>query len=283
MKTRKEMAALLLGAVALLHPSDALAQGNPTEWLKQSSIVVVGTVTEVGGASFAAVPQSDRTLVVRVDSVLRKPEAVALNSGDQMTIMVKDPSQFRKGVQATFYAEGWIFGEGLAVREVGHEISPAALSPEAISQNQKKLEDMQREIEDAELRRRIQEADVVVVGKVVTVRPASMPSLAPSRTPISEHEANWQEAVVRVESGIKGAEANQQIVLRFPGSLDVAWYGMPKFKEGQEGTFLLKTDQVSGATKAMLAGAQVPAYTSLSTKDVLPKSEAERVRTLAEQ
>jgi hypothetical protein len=69
-------------------------------------------------------------------------------------------------------------------------------------------------------------------------------------------------------------------VIRFPGSLDVAWYRAPKFRLGQEGTFVLQRDTLSGSPKATLGGAEVDAYVAASRQDVLPKNEAQRVRAL---
>src|SRR5260370_1708033 len=105
----------------------ALSQGpsNKAAFTKQSSIVFAGTVSQLGATSFAGVPKSAQTIVVRVDSVLKKPPAVSLKKGDNVTVEVKDPSAFRDGTQATFYTDGWIFGSGVAVKELGHEIPPS--------------------------------------------------------------------------------------------------------------------------------------------------------------
>ena len=106
----------LLGVAALPQ-----ATGNQAALLKQSSIVFAGTVSQLGATSFAGVPKSAQTVVVRVDSVLKKPSAVSLKKGDNVTVELKDPSAFQQGTQATFYTEGWIFGSGVAVKELGHE------------------------------------------------------------------------------------------------------------------------------------------------------------------
>src|SRR5882672_9083092 len=109
---------------AMLAPSiAAFAQthNNQAALAKQSSIVFAGTVSQLGATSFAGVPKSAQTLVVRVDTVLKKPSAVSLKKGDNVTVEGKDPSAFRDGTQGTFYTDGWIFGSGVAVRELGHE------------------------------------------------------------------------------------------------------------------------------------------------------------------
>jgi len=70
------------------------------------------------------------------------------------------------------------------------------------------------------------------------------------------------------------------VVVRFPGSADVAWVGTPKFAVGQEGTFLLHKDSTTGSPLTMIAGRSVPAYTALHKVDVLSKQDATRVRAL---
>ncbi len=122
---------------------------------------------------------------------------------------------------------------------------------------------------------------MVIGGRVAAVGSATMEALGAPPGPISEHNPNWREAVIDVETAIKGAQAGQRVVVRFPASLDVAWYDTPKLSEGQEGTFILQRDLVSGAATALLAGSEVAAYTALNSLDVLPRQEAERVRTLA--
>ena len=140
---------------------------------------------------------------------------------------------------------------------------------------------VQRASKEAALRSRLEEADVVVVGRVKAVRPSSVQALSgPTAKRITEHDPDWQEAVVQVETSLKPPVQNPELVIRFPGSKDVAWFGVPKFRVGQEGTFILRKDQLSGAPTAMLAGAKVDAYSALTDGDVLPKTEAATVRAL---
>jgi hypothetical protein len=255
-----------------------LGQVDREEWLGKSDIVFVGTVAQKGAVSFAGVPQSPSTMVVRVDRILDQPSPVALAQGDTLTVHVVDPGDFAAGSQATFYTQGWIFGTGVAVREVGHE--PAAQV--AVSgQEQDSVAQLRQSLQDDRLRARIAAADMVMVGRVVSVGPSTIATFLPTPRPITEHDANWQEAAIQVESAIKGAQDGQQVVIRFPGSMDVAWVDAPRFTEGQEGIFLCTRDQVTGAAMAILAGTQVVAYTALDSLDVLSPDQVDRVRALA--
>src|SRR3989454_5050227 len=156
-------------STALLAPTVVAfpqGQNNQAALAKQSSIIFSGTVSQLGAVSFVGVPQSPQTIVVRVDSVLKKPPAVSLKKGDNITVDVKDPSAFQQGAQATFYAEGWIFGSGVAVKELGHEFNPGGASAAGAGRGETLPGYTQEQISDQELRDRLNSADFVVIGRV---------------------------------------------------------------------------------------------------------------------
>src|SRR6266702_6934203 len=96
------------------------ATSNQAALMAKSSIIFSGTVSQLAATSFADVPKSAQTIVVRVDAILKKPAAVSLKRGDSVTVDAKDASAFQEGTRATFYTDGWIFGSGVAVKELGH-------------------------------------------------------------------------------------------------------------------------------------------------------------------
>jgi hypothetical protein len=245
--------------------------------VRESNIVFVGTVVRVGATSFPAVPVSARSLVVHVEGVLDKPAAVRLAVGDSVTVEARRDSAWQEGTRAIFYTTGWIFGQGVAVREVGHETMPAQLSAADLAQRRTTFQELQRQVSDSTLQARIRAADMIVVGRVETIRAPTM--MAQLHRRITEHDADWQEAIIVVDSMLKGP-ASQRVVVRFPASLDIAWHRLPKFTAGEEGTFLLQRDSLSGAPHAMFAGRQVTAYTVASPADVLARADAPRVRAL---
>src|SRR6266581_4217426 len=269
---------------ALLAPAVAgfpQGQSSQAALAKQSSIVFSGTVSQLGAVSFAGVPQSPQTIVVRVDSVLKKPPAVSLKKGDNVTVELKDPSPFQQGTAATFYTEGWIFGSGVAVKELGHEFNASGTSAAgAAGTGETALGYTQEQISDQELRDRLKSADFVVIGRVTEVRRWTVPkSAAPHR--VSEHDPDWHEAVVQVQSVLKGAQVKgNKVVVRFPGRNDVAWVHSPKFAKNQQGIFCLNRDQASGVPTEKVGGRQVTVYTCLGHGDSLPLSDAPRVRSL---
>ena len=265
--------AMFLAVLLALPGAAALGQMSRATLVKQSDIIFIGTVTQVGAVAVPEVPVSDRTVVVHVDQVLEKPAAVALGAGDSVTVEAAQPGSLKPGSQATFYTTGWIFGQGVAVREVGHELGH---SPVVAAEQQEAVARARLEMNDADLRAHIQKAAMVVAGRVEQVRPAELAAAPAQRTRISEHDPQWQEAIIQVQDGIKGAQAGERVVVRFPTSLDVAWVGTPKFTVGQEGTFLLHKD----STTTVVAGRSVPAYTALHKVDVLSRQDATRIRAL---
>src|SRR5216683_629030 len=268
---------------ALLAPAVAgfpQGQSSHAALAKQSSIVFSGTVSQLGAVSFAGVPQSTQTIVVRVDSVLKKPPAVSLKKGDNITVELKDPSAFQQGTQATFYTEGWIFGSGVAVKELGHEFNASGASAAGAGTGETALGYTQEQISDQELRDRLKSADFVVIGRVTEVRRWTVPKSATHHR-VSEHDPDWHEAVVEVQSVLKGAQVKgNKVVVRFPGRNDVAWVHSPKFEKNQQGIFCLNRDQTSGMSTEKVGGRQVTVYTCLGHGDSLPMSDAPRVRSL---
>lgn len=255
--------------------------GSQAALVQQSSIIFAGTVSQLGATSFADVPKSAQTIVVRVESVLKKPQAVSLKKGDNVTVEVKDPSAFRPGMEVTFYTDGWMFGSGVAVKELSHEIRASGGKPGRAGADERALGQIEEQISDQELKQRLASADFVVIARVTDVRPWTVPDVASVPRRVTEHDPDWHDAVIKIESVLKGPKPKKnKLVVRFPQCNDVAWAHAPKFEKHQEGIFFLKKDEVSGAPVTLLEGTEVNAYTCLRPGDWLPKSDAARVRSL---
>src|SRR6266550_4400138 len=262
-------------ALVWLAATPASAQGR-VAWVRQSDIIFAGTVTRAAAGAG----------VVRVDQVFEKPDAVSLMKGDSVALLAARSGSLNPGLQATFYTTGWIYGRWITVREVGHEaIGPqlaTVMGGAGGTAQQDLVARTRQQVNDADLKARIQAAAMVVVGRVEQLRPMAYgrPG-APARPKrFTEHDPNWQEAIIHVDEGLKGATAGERVVVRFPGSRDVAFVATPRFAAGQEGTFLLRKDTATGSPLALMAGQPVQAYTALHRLDVLSKQDAQHVRTL---
>lgn len=259
--------------VSLLSGPSVCAQQTAVAMLKRANIVFVGTVSRVDATTMASVTPGPRTLVVKVEDVLSKPDQVRLVAGDSVTVEALD-TRFKSGDRATFYTTGSIFGRGVAVREVGHEAMPAQQS---LSARRDSFRQLEQQVTDSTLAERVRSADMIVTGRVESIGAATLAAQPHHR--ITEHDPGWQEAIIAVDSMIKGPSITR-VVVRFPASLDVAWHRLPKFAVGQAGTFLLRRDTLTGTPHAMMAGRQVPAYVVPAATDVLTTADAARVRAL---
>ena len=273
---------LLLALCGCTNAATSQATDNQAAWMGKSSIVFSGTVLHLAAASFADVPTSAQTIVVRVDSIVKKPAAVSLKKGDSVTVEVKDASAFQEGAHATFYTEGWIFGSGVAVKELGHVLGEASEPVPAAGATKNASGQAKDQLSDQELKDRMKASDFVVVGHVTDVRKWNAPKTrSGSPLHVTEHDPDWHEAVVQIQSVLKGAQVKgNKVVVRFPNCNDVAWARSPRFTKNQRGIFCLNRDKVTGAPMTKLGSQGMYVYTCLGHGDALPLSDEARVRAL---
>jgi len=261
----------------------------------QANFIFQGTIQKLKAAAMENVPIDDRTAVVRVDQIIEAPQAMAGYEGQNITVRLAGRQKVKEGQQLLFHAQGWIFGDGIAVQALSQEpIKPTHTA--LLSRGGNPVEHKQHR----ELRQHLDSADVVVSGVVASVRlPADAQegqgrralqdtgAEPPRPGRISEHDPRWREAVIDVADVHKGTLAKKQIVVRFPASQDVRWYNAPKFQPGQRGLFMLhkaKADEkaAGGARRGIAEDAEPEVYTALHPNDYLPFDQAEEIKALIE-
>ena len=262
--------------------NEGLAEEELMNLLQQSPFIFEGRVKNLGAVSSREIPVSEKTIVVEVMEILQSPKTIGTYyKGKEVTVRVHDLTVLKVNDRVTFFTKIWLMGKGLAVEELRH-FNKGVVTVQRLEQTKQARRDLS-------LAKRLQKAQSVVVGKVVEIHSETATTLRALRESgegtkrpkiITEHDPQWMEAIIKVASGLKGAQADQEIVVRFPGSRDVAWERAPKFQEGEEGVFILRSDQVSGTSRAMLHNQEVEAFTALDAEDVLPVQEAERVQRL---
>jgi hypothetical protein len=240
MPSRKIHRALLAAALGLWSGAIAVAQTpaavpERVEALTQESqFIFRGTVVRPGAANVAAVQAGPETAVVRVDEVVDGPRFLLGFTGLEVTVKLASPGSVTKGEQAVFFTRGWLYGESLAVVELGR-MSPGS---------EKKVAAARLRIADRELQTRLDGAVLVVAGRVIETRPAAVKARG------GEHDPLWREAVIAVDRVLKGAAAGQ-VVLLYPASRDRLWAGAPKPEAGWDGVWLLERGAVAGAAGYM--------------------------------
>src|SRR4051794_36092601 len=90
------------------------------ELLTASNLVFIGMIEQVEASMVPAIRRNERTVVAQVQQVMKGPPSVSPAPGSRITIQLSpDLPPLDPGDQATFFTNGWIYGETLAVTEVG--------------------------------------------------------------------------------------------------------------------------------------------------------------------
>jgi hypothetical protein len=221
---------------------------------ESAKLIFEGKVTKTKAANVKAISGTDQSAVVAIERVLSAPEPLVAFTGQNVTVRLAEGERVKQGQRATFYTNGLVFGENLAVQSLGHEPVKSQAARAAAPVAGGTLEhSAARMAVHKKISEQASEAPVVISGKVVAVglptpaRAAVATASGDARPQrISEHEPFWREAVVEVQQVHKGTVGKDHVVLRFPSSTDVRWHRAPKFETGQEGVFSLHPDAVSG-------------------------------------
>jgi hypothetical protein len=255
--------------------AEALAQ--------QARFIFKGTVRKLKATNMPGVPVNDRTALVRVDEIIHAPEALSHYAGQEITVQLGGRKKVKKGQQAIFYANGWLFGDSVAVQSIDHmdvEKAPAAFALAA--------GDPVKNLARKEAQVRLGDADVVVSGRVTSVRVPTDVAAAralggaePTPTGrISEHDPDWRIAEIQVDAVHKGKHQGKTATVRFPSSQDVMWHDAPKFHAGQEGFFMLhKTDEGAAGVRAALVTDKGD-YVALHPGDFQPFDQPSGIKEL---
>jgi len=236
---------------------------------RQSTFTFVGTVKELNAATMAEeVPVTQSTAILHVDEVLQAPPMLANRAGTDITVLLSDPEQVQEGQQATFFTNGWIYGEDVAVQEVGHierrvederAAELAALSPGTPENRTQRLQ------------QRLAEADCVVAGMVSEIK---FPEGYDTQGLVSEHARLLRVATIQIETVYKGdLPADQDTVKAiFFASRDVRWYRTPILDVGQKGVFVLNREPIQEL--------QREEYAALDPLDYQPPEQRDLIETL---
>ena len=173
------------------------------------------------------------------------------------------PRSVAVGRPLMFFSNIAVMGKSVAVKEVAHfdVTRSSTMAGQVADYNKSKPE--------RDLQRRVASADLIVTGTVDSIGTRAAAREGPEG---SEHDPEWTQATVTVQSTEKGA-AQQRVTVWFAASDDIRWFRSPKLKAGQSAVFLLhrprerERDQPTG-------------YTVVDQLDVQPAPQRDRVRQL---
>ncbi len=235
------------------------------ELVRQSTFIFRGTVLKLNATTMSVVPATDSTVVVKVEELYYANDPDRSFLGKNITVQLVARNSVRENQQAIFFTQGRLYGDSLAVVELGHiDLDRQAVA----SQLGDRVYDEAKKKPDALLQSRLNSAELVVVGESIEAMPArNMP-----RRPISEHDPQWWEARFRIESVEKGSTNQSTIVVYYPTSIDLVWRGSPRLKRGQQGILLLHARE----------GKWLPdgALTALHPLDLQPRFKLQQIQKL---
>jgi hypothetical protein len=181
--------------------------------------------------------------------------------GKEITVQLLKPRSVTVGRPVMFFSNVAVIGKSLAVKEVSHvEVTRSSTAAGEVA-------DYARNKPERDLQRRVASAELIVTGSVASIRARERAREGPEA---SEHDPEWTEATIIVQSTEKGAP-QQRVTVWFPASDDIGWFRAPKLKEGQSGVFLLHRSRERELPQG---------YTVLDPLDVQPLAARERVRQL---
>ncbi len=239
--------------------------GNIEELVRQSRFIFRGTVTQLGASTIPNMAEGKDLAIVHVDEIYLGPKTLSGFAGKNITVRLRETPPTAVGQQWVFFTVGWLFGQSIAVQEVGR----IEFRDDTAGVIRQQIAAAIQTIADQDLQRRLARAELVVVGRVTLTRSAAAQPQVPDG---SEHDPDLREFVIQVESVEKGSSPSSTAVALYASSIDVAWFQAPKFKEGQDGIFILLRNEIEGL--------RVQGLTALDAQDFLSRSELERVRRL---
>ncbi len=205
------------------------------ELATNANIIFVGTVTGPGASS------AEGAVEARIETTLKAPVQLGPLDGALVILVQGQAGALAANDRYVFFTQTQLLGDRLTLREIGRTQAAAA---GALS---KELQESDRRVERLQLSTRLKAADAVIVGRVMTVQ-RDMPEPA---VPVSEHDPQWMRATIEVEDVLSGAVNAKELALVFPGTMDVAWVGVPRPEEGQQAVWLLTSDPDLGAYKVL--------------------------------
>jgi hypothetical protein len=237
----------------------------------QASFVFEGAVRRMGAVTTSGIAATSEMAIVHITKVLKGPAALSGFSGREITVQLHQRDAVHEGLRAVFFTNGLHYGDGLVVREVGRlDAGGPALEREVNAA-------MER-ASDEQLFERLEQAVIVVSGVAIETRPYEPNTRA--RRPVSEHDPDWWECVIKVETiekgevtaKEKGKKPTREVVTLFAHSIDIVWHRSPKFERGSIGIWLMQ--------RIELRGEPVPELATAHVLDFQPISQLERIRTL---
>jgi len=278
---------LILQCLAVITRADISGQ-DIQKWVDDSTLIFKGAIVSLE-SNVDSIGPDDKPVTVRVDKVKFDTQRAEENFGSlegKVLTAIWDPKsggtmERRKDFSAVFFVNPLLYEKNIAVTTV------AVANNETVKNLPKQLDDAIVQKKREPLITALKGADRIVSGEVQetkalpTEKLAKLEKLANGRDLYSEHSPKWMEAVISVQSVLKGDQSEKKLLVVFPNTDDRMWAESPKFKAGQRGTWLLHSGAQLAENRANILltpeqfrGQQLRAYTALRPEDFQPNDSA---------
>lgn len=227
----------------------------------ESSYVFKATVTQLNASNEPAVRSGPGLIVAHVDEAFRASPSVGVDGlrGRDVTMLLAGGAP-ALGDKLLVFANEWLYGAQIALREVTHHKATARAEREVI-------EAVER-LPTRHLEARLDGAVLVIEGEVESIGPSPVPDGFALRSP------NYRLAVVRVVSTLKG-KPKERVNVLFPTNPAPPWRTAPRLKEHEHAVFILRHETALKAPPEFL--------TALDPADVHSRDALNRIKSLLKQ
>jgi hypothetical protein len=248
----------------------------------RSPVVVLGSVTRVAASEEPLLASSRATVVIKIQRMFAGSEFAGDQTGRIATVILSEPRSLKVGSEVLFFGNPRFIGKTLTIADEGELPAPrieVGEIPVALARGIQARR-------DAPVRARLALAALVFRGTVESVRPAEN-SEEKAAEPRTEHDPEWQLAVVRVTRGVRGVKDGDVIPIIFSASRDIVWFNSPKLQTG--GQILVLAHPPQEDELRLLRGARISslvkeqrAFIVSQPYDVLPVQDEKRLSILVQ-
>ena len=227
--------------------------------VEESSYVFKGAVTQLNASNEPAIRPGPGLIVAHVNEAFRASPSVGINGlrGRDVTVLLAGGEAPALGEELLVFANEWLYGVQIALREVTHRRATAQAEREVVTAVER--------LPNRRLEARLDGAELVVEGEVESIVPSPIPD------GMNLHSPYYQLAIVRVASKLKG-ECGERVNVLFPTNPAPPWRTAPRLKEGERAVFILRHETILKAPPEF--------FTALDPDDVQPRESLNRIRSL---
>jgi hypothetical protein len=224
----------------------------------ESSYVFKATVTQLNASNEPGVRPGPGLIVAHVDEAFRASPSVGVRGfrGREVTLRLTGGAP-ALGDKLLVFANEWLYGVQIALREVAHR--------KATAREEKEVMEAVERLPIRHLEARLDGAVLVIEGEVESIGPSPVPDGLKLRSP------NYHLAVVRVASTLKG-KGGERVNVLFPTNPAPPWRNAPRLKEHEHAIFLLRHETELKAPAEF--------FTALDPGDVHPRDELSSIRSI---